>query len=1314
MSDMSVGQWVGGIVGAVVGALSGGGYNVPGAIQGFAVGAGIGGVVDPPKGPNIKAPPDQQLEFQTSTYGVEKPDLYGSPILSGNIIYFENGKLRRVVTKKKSGGKGGGGGGTTEVVDYYGTWAVALGNARPGAKLRRLWVGNKLFYDAINSDELDDYYSGGAILGNVIQSNKNGSKFTFYDGSQAVPNSRIASVVGSANAESYEGTMYIMFYDVHMGDYGNSLMGAQIRAEIVCLPSIKPKKVSSFTDTAVEDGNFSARPCFLGVYSSGFMKPHWKNTYPGSSSYTAHHSGFFGAFSRISVDVTGGTGVPPMGLNTKGIYPVKNSQITQDPDFQSYITGIEIYQITDNGYVFVKRQSSSLWLVRNESYKGTISDNNFAFCVDGNGDTISFDTTNISRWSEGFVAPSVSVSHGLDVSGKPGNGVGLACAWCADGFIYLGYSAGATSYLSNYAVFNAQSLELVNEFSIPNAISDRGQSAFVVENGILIRGWVDTAGKITLEKWQLGGVGVGAESLSSVVRSIADRAGIKSAELDTSLLSGTVDGFAATGGTRGALGVLQGAFLFDVVEMGYGLKCVPRGLAPVATISYEDLGAGEVGGTVPRLLLEREMDQQLARKLTIKFRDQDREQNEGTAEAPEWPVDSNVEEVVSFPLAMTQGKANKVADILMKARQTERSQITCTLPQKYLGLRPSDNIIINTPDRSYQVRIAARSESLNQAVQIVGRLSAPSLWTSDAIAGDKNYIPDIIDLISDSEVVFVDGPMMLIEQDTYGFLYGMGGVGNWPGGALMRSDDGGQTFSTLSGVAESATIATAVSVLPVDESLVIDYESHLSVILQYGSLSSVTIDQMMAGSNLAAYGADGRWEIIAFANADPAANGQFRLSTLARGMFGTEWATGLHKAGDLIVILGADETPFVTLPAEKLAAVVSYKAVTFGQEIDEANIESFIYRGANLRPYAPILDPYEPVGGGISFSVRSRTRYPSSFWFSGVQPQNEPVIKFEADVMNGSSVVRTIQSSDGNFFYSDAEQMTDFGFTQESVEFRVFQIGDRVGRGYPSVATFESEGFTPVALDVKLWLDDESPITVVSGACSVWGDRSSGWDMTQATAGQRPAVINSALSGRRVLRFNGTTSNMSNASNGARDAFRNVPSGWFFSVVNVATSASKTNPLIWWTVGSGGSSRATLRVNGASASIGARRFDADSYFSHNGAADADGKWVMIMGQIDYVGRSLNLYVDGSFDGETTGAFTASGNSENTRSNAVSLGAYSSLGEVMQGDMAAMLAGAGSLLSTDDIDKLFGWAAHRYGLTGNLPDEHPYKHNRPPA
>lgn len=218
---MSGGQIIGGVGGAIVGFMLGG---PAGALKGAMYGMQIGGYIDPPDGPTIAGPRLGDLTVQTSTYGTTIPRTYGTITVLGNVFWLENNKLKETVHKKKSGGKGGGGSQTIKTYTYSATFALGLCKG-PIAGIRRIWIRNELWYDAGSDDP-----------GTIEASNLAASSFTLYTGSETqLPDSRMQATLGVANVPGYRGLAYIVFKDLQLAKYNNSLQALQIKIEIVSL-----------------------------------------------------------------------------------------------------------------------------------------------------------------------------------------------------------------------------------------------------------------------------------------------------------------------------------------------------------------------------------------------------------------------------------------------------------------------------------------------------------------------------------------------------------------------------------------------------------------------------------------------------------------------------------------------------------------------------------------------------------------------------------------------------------------------------------------------------------------------------------------------------------------------------------------------------------------------------------------------------------------------------------------------------------------------------------------------------------------------
>ena len=84
----------------------------------------------------------------------------------------------------------------------------------------------------------------------------------------------------------------------------------------------------------------------------------------------------------------------------------------------------------------------------------------------------------------------------------------------------------------------------------------------------------------------------------------------------------------------------------------------------------------------------------------------------------------------------------------------------------------------------------------------------------------------------------------------------------------------------------------------------------------------------------------------------------------------------------------------------------------------------------------------------------------------------------------------------------------------------------------------------------KLWLDDESALTMSSGAVSAWADRSGlGMHLSQATAASQPTVSPDLLNGKRMLRFDGSNDYLGATSTLSGALFRNTGYGYILMVM---------------------------------------------------------------------------------------------------------------------------------------------------------------------
>ena len=194
-----------------------------GALYGAQIGIGVGGYLDPPKGRASKARASPTSPSRPAPTAPSSPrSRHYRPqrqrVLAGKQRHQGGG----VDKNNKAGGKGGGAKSTTTTYSYYATFAVGLCEG-PISGIRRIWAGSRLIYDA-GSDDVET----------VMASNQAAPGMTIYTGSESqMPDTRMQATLGAANTPAYRGLAYIVFHDFALANYGNSLMGAPIKAEVM-------------------------------------------------------------------------------------------------------------------------------------------------------------------------------------------------------------------------------------------------------------------------------------------------------------------------------------------------------------------------------------------------------------------------------------------------------------------------------------------------------------------------------------------------------------------------------------------------------------------------------------------------------------------------------------------------------------------------------------------------------------------------------------------------------------------------------------------------------------------------------------------------------------------------------------------------------------------------------------------------------------------------------------------------------------------------------------------------------------------------
>lgn len=1072
---MSLGQAVGGIVGGTIG------FFVGSPFLGAQLGMMVGGYLDPPKGPTVEGPRISDKTVQTSTYGETLPVVYGSCALNGNVFWLENNSIKEVMTKKKSGGKGGGVKTTTRTYSYYATFAVGLCRG-PIVGVRRIWVGPNLIYDAGSSDP-----------STIAASNAAASGFSIYLGTDTQnPDSRMQATLGVANTPAYRGRAYIVFYDFPLADYGNSLMGAQVKVEVVH----SPLQVTYAVTKGVTGWSTPG-----GIGTEAWAKAVWNGRvwcavgYPVNCSLTSYdglnwerHNTLPDPFHEYyDITVVGenfvicanNTYLSSDGINWQGPF----NQGYVGVQRSSYANEVLLFPITGTnvlcysyagGYTWdhttlphseTHNHSNVIWVPNyNKFYMFyEYSDQEYC-CTSADGLTWSSSLSGssfYSRRSLSFIGSRiVSVVTGsttghplVSTDGStwtsyymPYHTTGLAndgsyfvspvteqgIIWSQDGISWTFVPISGLTHPTD-AVFNGSYFTCLN-------VGVSGSFSFIFVRSHIL----GTDSAPTLQAV------VSQECLRTELLTTDD--------IDVSGLSGSVRGFlvGGVGSIRSSLEVLQGAWPFDIRQHGYKIQFVSRGSAAVATIPMADLDAssGEPGVLTT---IQRTPDFMLPYRVSVRYLDADREYNPGEQYASRSTVQSSITAALEFPLVLTGSEAAGIAEVLLYLYWLERHELSFALPSTYNHLEPGDVVNLTTPEGVISVRLVGVNNTSDNRVECKGRLNSPAVYTPAAVAATPvTSGVSTIAQVGGVKYELLDIPMVSSAQSSPSYLLAMTGVlAGWKGGALMQSTDSGSTWTSLQDVyPPGTTMGTCNNHIGIVDSRTVDNSSVLVVTLNQGALYSITQAAMLSGQNYFAYGSDGRWEIIAVQTCTLVSGTSYTLKDMLRGRFGTEWAMGLHVIGDSLVLLDTTDVAMISATSDSIGVPSLYRGITHLRDISTDSNKAFTYKGVNLKPLSPsyLSGSINPSTHDWTLSFIPRTRDTSGWRDFVDSPMGETSESYQVDIFSDntySTVKRTLTASAPSISYSSTDQIADFGSNQSTLYIKVYQMSSVVGRGYP-------------------------------------------------------------------------------------------------------------------------------------------------------------------------------------------------------------------------------------------------------------------------
>jgi hypothetical protein len=565
----------------------------------------------------------------------------------------------------------------------------------------------------------------------------------------------------------------------------------------------------------------------------------------------------------------------------------------------------------------------------------------------------------------------------------------------------------------------------------------------------------------------------GGATLDQIILALCSRANLDAAQVDVAdMASIPCDGYAICSVSNAAdcIAPLRSIGFFDAIESGSVLRFQSRGKPIVATLTPDQIGAYDGSSTSnvpPSVSVKRTQDVDLPRQIRLHYKAVSRDYQDGEQDSPFRLVTKAVnDQDIELPMCLGDTQALQAAQVLWADAWAGRNEYTTSVDQALSELEVGDPIAIPDNGLTQRVRIIADSVSSGVLRKLTCVSDDSAAYVSVAVADEPYAGSQRMVIIQQSQYVLMDLPALQDADSNAGFYVAawpiVAGGNMWKGTQIYSSIDGGSTWTqqfALTLKTDNGTLDDAVPASPYftwDDATVIVVNSAANV-----SFQSRTDDAVLAGANGAAIGADGRWEIVQFANATQISSTTWHLSRLLRGRRGTEHNIGTSQAGDAFVMLSENSLNRIILQNTQIGSALSYDGVSIGASFGTGGEQTFTGRGMALKPFSPVDVRMERQSDGdvlISWTRRDRL---NGTLMSGVDmPLSDPPLSFSIDILDdlttAPTVIRTLASSTTSVLYTAAMQSADAVDLGSPHHFgcAVYQISQVVGRGFPGYGSY--------------------------------------------------------------------------------------------------------------------------------------------------------------------------------------------------------------------------------------------------------------------
>jgi hypothetical protein len=522
---------------------------------------------------------------------------------------------------------------------------------------------------------------------------------------------------------------------------------------------------------------------------------------------------------------------------------------------------------------------------------------------------------------------------------------------------------------------------------------------------------------------------------------------------DTAALNGVLGGFVVDRvmSARETLQPLELAFFFDTRESGARIVFTHRGAAgPVAELTPDDLVETRADAALSTLTRAQETDLPVSARITYISAGAD--YPAAVEEARRLAGRSQRVALADLPLVLDAEQAAGIVEVWLYEAWAARERAQLALPPSRLALEPGDAVSLAAGGRTHLLRITEVGE--HGARELEALSLDPEVY-ADAPGAARARTGSTAVVAGQPFVAFLDLPLLRGDSPPAAG-WAAAAQSPWPGPiAIYRSPE--TSGFQLKAVA-SAPAVTGVTLDPLPAGAVsrFDRATSLRVALDSGTLASVTDLALLGGANLAAVqNGDGEWEVLQFLSAVLTAPATYTLTGFLRGQGGTEHAMRAPlAAGARFVLLDAALAP-IDMTEDEVGLAFNWRCGPASRDLGSPSYVQLAHTfvGEGLKPLSPVHIRGTRAGGDLALSWTRRTRIGGDSWDSVDVPLGETEERYEIDILDGTSVKRTLTATGPAATYTAAQQTADFGTPQPGISLRIHQLSATRGRGTPQEAT---------------------------------------------------------------------------------------------------------------------------------------------------------------------------------------------------------------------------------------------------------------------